>query len=137
MTMHLITRVMNDGKEMVLEDWHTHGFTVPAGFITDGASVPQAFWSILPPYKRTKKAAVLHDYLTKIAKNKAERLAADKIFKRLLGEAGIGPIRRQLAYMAVRLGAVFGAGEGRLEDSMGKEYRKKKLEKNWNRNPRP
>jgi hypothetical protein len=36
---------------------------VPAGFITDFASIPRAFWSFMIPTGRYGKAAVIHDYL--------------------------------------------------------------------------
>lgn len=36
---------------------------VPAGFMTDGASVPRAFWSLIPPWGIYGQAAILHDYL--------------------------------------------------------------------------
>lgn len=37
--------------------------TVPAGYLTDGASVPRAFWSLLPPWGPYGQAAVVHDLL--------------------------------------------------------------------------
>jgi Protein of unknown function (DUF1353). len=36
---------------------------VPAGYLTDGASVPRAFWSIIPPWGAYGQAAVVHDML--------------------------------------------------------------------------
>lgn len=36
---------------------------VPEGFVTDGASVPNVFWSLLPPWGEYGQASVLHDYL--------------------------------------------------------------------------
>ena len=36
---------------------------VPAGFVTDFASVPEVLWDILPPTGKYGKAAVVHDYL--------------------------------------------------------------------------
>lgn len=41
------------------------GFTViiPEGFRTDFASVPRAFWGIIPPIGRYSKACVVHDWL--------------------------------------------------------------------------
>lgn len=36
---------------------------VPAGFVTDFASIPRAFWVVLPPTGKYGKAAVVHDYL--------------------------------------------------------------------------
>ena len=38
--------------------------TVPAGFDTDGASVPRVFWSVLDPFGPYFKAAVIHDCST-------------------------------------------------------------------------
>jgi hypothetical protein len=37
--------------------------TIPAGFWTDGASVPRPLWGIIPPWGRYGRAAVIHDYL--------------------------------------------------------------------------
>ncbi|MBP4002535.1 DUF1353 domain-containing protein [Pseudomonas koreensis] len=34
---------------------------VPAGYLTDGASVPRLFWSLLPPWGAYGQAAVVHD----------------------------------------------------------------------------
>lgn len=43
---------------------HNKTYCVPAGFITDGASVPRAFWRIAPPMTGPHaEAAVLHDFL--------------------------------------------------------------------------
>lgn len=36
---------------------------VPAGYLTDGASVPRMLWSLIPPWGKYGQAAVLHDYL--------------------------------------------------------------------------
>ena len=38
-------------------------FTIPKGFITDGASVPKIFWNILSPWGIYSPAAVAHDWL--------------------------------------------------------------------------
>lgn len=38
-------------------------YTAPVGFQTDLASIPQAFWTFLPPFWKYAKAAVIHDYL--------------------------------------------------------------------------
>ena len=40
-------------------------FTVPAGFETDFASVPQLFLWLVPRSGKYAKAAVLHDYLSR------------------------------------------------------------------------
>lgn len=36
---------------------------VTVGFVTDFASVPRMFWSIIPPWGKYGKAAVIHDWL--------------------------------------------------------------------------
>jgi Protein of unknown function (DUF1353) len=36
---------------------------VPVGFITDFASIPRIFWTIVSPIDEYAKAAVIHDYL--------------------------------------------------------------------------
>lgn len=96
-------------------------FTVPPGFYTDFASVPRALWSLVAPYGRHTKAAVLHDYLyaerpmVTIAHDEfgqpllspITRLDADGIFRRCLREAGVGRVKRYAMYWAVRL---FGGG---------------------------
>lgn len=34
---------------------------VPAGYLTDGASVPRMFWNVIPPWGKYGQAAVVHD----------------------------------------------------------------------------
>ena len=51
---------------------------VPAGFITDFASVPRVFWPIIDPIGEHGKAAVIHDYCYYTACYK--RLRSDEIF---------------------------------------------------------
>ena len=36
---------------------------IPAGFITDFASIPRVLWALIPPTGRYSKAAVVHDML--------------------------------------------------------------------------
>lgn len=39
-------------------------YTIPAGFVTDGASVPRPLWWLYPPFGEDyEPAVVLHDYL--------------------------------------------------------------------------
>lgn len=51
---------------------------VPAGFVTDFASVPRWLWSIFPPHGRYSPAAVFHDWLYQAGV--MERDEADKAF---------------------------------------------------------
>jgi hypothetical protein len=40
-----------------------HVIVVPAGFETDGASIPRLLQGILPAWGRWSRAAIIHDYL--------------------------------------------------------------------------
>ncbi|EJC5177426.1 DUF1353 domain-containing protein [Salmonella enterica] len=78
---------------------------VPAGFVTDLASVPRIFWTILPPDGKYAKAAIIHDYLYDNAlRTKKE---ADLIFLDGMTVLGVPKWKRTVMYWAVRL---FGRG---------------------------
>lgn len=76
-----------------LAPWHCPGsassgvepFTVPAHFLTDGASIPWPLWSLIgsPMRARFVAAAVAHDYLYSVGH---DRRAADALFRELLLE---------------------------------------------------
>lgn len=78
--------------------------TVPAGFLTDGASVPRIFWNIFPPYGSYFRAAIIHDFLYSCRNTKFNRLESDRIFLEAMTVLGIGWLKRQTIYRAVRLG---------------------------------
>lgn len=83
---------------------------VPAGFTTDFASIPRFFWRWLPPTGEYGKAAVIHDFLYQYGTLDGEHVTkeyADAVFRRAMEDLGVGRIRRNLMYTAVRL---FGRG---------------------------
>lgn len=60
---------------------------VPAGYLTDGASVPRIFWGMIPPWGIYGAAAIVHDLLCEYLKIlvdgelvKISRKEADQIF---------------------------------------------------------
>ena len=68
----LVITPLDDGKNWKLKKefrYHVGKYpsndiiTVPAGFITDFASIPRILWRIFPPWGKYGKAAVVHDYL--------------------------------------------------------------------------
>lgn len=81
---------------------------VPAGFVTDFASVPRVFWSMLPPQGAGKKqdyakAATLHDYLwDKTCKINFTRKEADDIFLEAMTAVKVSKFVRYLLYYCVR-----------------------------------
>jgi hypothetical protein len=77
---------------------------VPAGFDTDGASIPRVFWSILDPFGPYFKAAVIHDWLYSPHNRRFTRAQSDDIFKEAMYNNGLDWFRREAIYRAVRLG---------------------------------
>lgn len=110
---------------------------VPAGFLTDGASVPKPLWFILPPWGRYGQAAVLHDMLceTKTMFHNelpvpVSRKEADHIFRDAMKVAGVKLVGRTVMFVAVRAWGLFGwkpskkrmEKKRRLETEYMKEY---------------
>ena len=88
---------------------------MPAGFVTDFASVPGLFTLLVPRYGRFTKAAILHDFLCDEAKEgRFIRSQADGIFRRVMRELGVGFIRRWVMWAAVRLGSGWGVFQPNL-----------------------
>lgn len=90
---------------VIAGEWRGAIVLVPAGFITDLASVPRALWSVFPPHGKYAKAAILHDYLYEHAIN--TKRYADNIFLEAMEVLGVPKWRRLAMYWAVRL---FGRG---------------------------
>lgn len=90
----LVCRLTLDGIEFILR--------VPAGFETDGASVPRFLWFLFPPIGDYYRAAVIHDYLYSRA-GECSRFLADSIFRDAMREDGVPALRRILIYYAVRI----------------------------------
>lgn len=77
--------------------------TVPAGYLTDGASVPRMFWSLLPPWGTYGQAAVVHDllceYLSIVDNGQLKAITrerADEIFNEAMRVLGV-PVATRLS----------------------------------------
>ena len=81
------------------------GLTIPAGFESDGASVPRFFWRVVfpPGDPPAMLAAFVHDYIYRTHPDGFDREEADRAFRLLLIDNGVPPIQAQLAYWGVRL----------------------------------
>src|SRR5678815_1465025 len=86
------------------------GIEIPEGFITDGPSIPQFFWNILPVWGSWALAGVLHDWLCcrielkhphPLAKTRPE---CDRMFHLATGALGVPIIPRSLLRLGVWLG---------------------------------
>ncbi len=106
-------RMLDDYRWQVLAAFEYHVgamdsgqvITVPAGTITDLASVPRVLWAIFPPHGRYAKAAIVHDYLYEQAIG--SKAFADRVFLEAMEILQVPKWRRVLMYWAVRL---FGRG---------------------------
>lgn len=88
-------------KEMIVFS-HRIGVTVvPAGFVTDMASVPRGFWNLCPPTGPYAKAAVYHDYLYQLGS--VSRADADREFVDGMRALGVCWITRMAMWAALRL----------------------------------
>jgi hypothetical protein len=74
---------------------------VPAGFVTDFASVPRAFWSLFRPDGNYAYAAVLHDYL--YWTQDRPKSAADAIFRAAMDDLKIADSQSAILFHAVDL----------------------------------
>lgn len=77
--------------------------TVPAGFITDGASIPRIFWPFLDPFGKYFKAAVIHDFLYSPWNIRFNRAESDRLFKEAMFNSGLDWPTRETIYRAVRM----------------------------------
>jgi len=82
-----------------------YGLDIPAGFQSDGASVPRFFWwCVFPPGDvHALGAAFLHDFIYRTHPVGWTREAADKLFLDTLIEDGVPKWRAYKAYWGVRL----------------------------------
>jgi hypothetical protein len=87
-------------------------FLVPAGFITDFASVPGAARRLLPQIAHEAGPALLHDWLYAIssARSKKHQAFADTVFVEELIDAEAGRVRSTMFSTAVRLGGLPAVG---------------------------
>lgn len=84
---------------------------VPAGFVTDGNSVPKAFWSYFAPWE-VPEAGVIHDWLYKHPTGytylsgapalSLSRAEVDDIHRRILHLKGVRWSKRQLLWSILR-----------------------------------
>jgi hypothetical protein len=77
---------------------------IPAGFVTDGASVPRLFWNLIPPLGKYGQAAVVHDYLYRWQAYSRRR--SDDALLEAMWVSGCARWQYAAIYLAVRL---FGA----------------------------
>lgn len=81
----------------LLEPWRD----IPAGFESDGASVPRFFWWFMDPATEAFEAAIIHDHALR-----AKKPYAHQLFYNALIEYQVPKWRALIAFVAVRLWSV-------------------------------
>jgi hypothetical protein len=113
---------------------------VPTGFVTDFASIPRVFWSMLRPDGEYTYPAIVHDYLYWVQDR--PRAVADEILKIGMQEFGVGATALNIIYAAVRAGGqsswdtnakLRAAGERRVLKNLPEDPRASRAE--WKRKP--
>ena len=74
---------------------------VPTGFVTDFASIPRVFWSLLKPDGEYAYAAVVHDYLYWMQSHPRDE--ADEILKFAMQDLKVAGLTVNAIYEAVHL----------------------------------
>lgn len=78
---------------------------IPAGFITDFASIPRLFWRWMPPTdRRIGKIAVVHDWYYRSPEISVSREQADNALRAGMKVLGANRFDREVVYYAVRAG---------------------------------
>lgn len=81
--------------------WTRYGTTLPAGFMSDGATVPRFLWWFLPPWgDRATIAALFHDWLCE--ESGLPRRDCDRMFRECLLDLGVSHWRAWPAWLGVR-----------------------------------
>jgi hypothetical protein len=78
---------------------------VPTGFVTDLASIPNVFWSLLPPTAAYSYPAIIHDYL--YWHQPCDRTEADSIFRTAMQELKVPSAKTVIICEAVRYAGGF------------------------------
>jgi hypothetical protein len=89
--------------------------TVPSGFVTDLASIPQVFWSLLRPDGRYAYPAIVHDYLYWF--QFTSKVVADDILKLGMQDLGVSKETNLTIFEAVHyFGGAAWDGNARLRE---------------------
>jgi hypothetical protein len=92
--------------------------TVPRGFVTDFASIPQGFWSLgLSPNGTYSKAAIVHDFL--YWSQGCTQLQSDNILLIAMKESNVDLPLRNAIYQGVRFGGAAAWARNADEKSQG------------------
>jgi Protein of unknown function (DUF1353) len=92
---------------------------VPKGFVSDLASIPRVFYSLLRPDGTYAYAAIIHDYLYWTQAVKRE--TADEILKNSMEDFEVDPVTLQTIFTAVRAAGQFAWDQNAKAKSGGEQ----------------
>jgi Protein of unknown function (DUF1353) len=98
---------------------------VPIGFVTDFASIPRLFWSLLRPDGTYSYAAVIHDYL--YWEQYLSRETSDAILKLCMEDFKIESTVINAVYAGVRIGGGFAWDDNARRKAAGERRMIKRL----------
>lgn len=106
LTKLLVKDLMN-GKFELFSDYvyktKEYLIKVPKGFVTDYASIPKLFRTVVLPYGKHSGASVIHDWLySSMCNLDISREKVDKIFLEILKEEKVNFLLRIVMYITVR-----------------------------------
>lgn len=77
--------------------------TVPAGFVTDFASIPKALWSLgLSPHGRYSRAAIIHDFL--YWSQVCTKTQSDRLLVLAMKESNVAKVKEKTIFAGVKVG---------------------------------
>lgn len=93
-------------KSFWYKDWKGRQWDALAGTVVDGASIPQALWTLVgSPYTGDyRRASIVHDVAC-VGANTQQRRAADKMFFQACRDGGCNTVQAMILYVGVRIGA--------------------------------
>lgn len=100
---------LKDGAWKLAADWELEydgeTYRLPAGFETDGASIPRFLWRVCGTPLQTPRlyAALVHDYLYGGGDKYATRADADALFRDIQIALGVSRVKAYIEYYALRL----------------------------------
>ena len=118
------TQFYGDEHFLLLEDFtvklsDTETIVIPAGFISDFASVHKKLrWFISPTEKGIRRASLTHDWLYAVHIGKS-RKEIDAVFEKIMREDGFSRAKSKICFLAVHYG-------GKRHYKSGKERLRKK-----------
>lgn len=103
---------LDTDKVMLIEDFVVsfcvdgveHTIRVPAGYVTDSATIPQIFWRIYSPfYTEARWASCVHDFIYSDLYTIFTKEIADNLLRMMMIHDGASEFTACVFYRAVRL----------------------------------